>query len=362
MPSSTVFLKASGLQTSPNPLDIQPGAMSEATNVIIKRNNVVESRRGFHLYGNSFGSQSDIAKQLMEYQKRIIRHFSNILQFDTGAVDSNGVEVFAQFAGTYLEPSPGLRIKSIEFNKNFYFTTSNGVQKIAARTPADFTTAPGFITPAGGIKAIDVAAELDVTAGQQNGFLLQDSSVSYRVVWGINDINSNLILGAPSQSVVVTNPLISLLLTDFLRILYALDGVSNDGVSLVSDGDYTNTLKLPFNASADTLRTNLISLTAKLDNDILIAAPASAPLTTVSAQVNSTTGVTLILSGSAATYISDGDSITITGFTDSQLLQLNGLHFTVNNVAGSTLTLTVIGSTTLTTTPSRSDTNGQVNS
>ena len=114
--SSTVNLKASGLFISPNQLDTPPGSLQEATNVIIRRNNVVEKRRGFKLYGNLFGASTQTAKQLLVYRDVILRHYSNILQFD----DLNGN--FTDFTGNYLEPDPGIRIKGISANNNFYFS------------------------------------------------------------------------------------------------------------------------------------------------------------------------------------------------------------------------------------------------
>lgn len=134
--ASNVTLKAVGLNISPNQLDLPPGSLVTASNVIIKRDNVVEPRRGYPLYGNAMGTSSDRAKQLMTYKDRILRHFSNKLEYD-----SNGNGLFLPFCGNYLEAQTGRRIRFIESNGNFYFTTSEGIKKIAARTAADFTTA-----------------------------------------------------------------------------------------------------------------------------------------------------------------------------------------------------------------------------
>jgi len=62
MPSLSIT-KALGLNVSPNALDVPPGSLVEASNIIIRRDNVIESRRGYKLYGNSLGSSSDTAKQ-----------------------------------------------------------------------------------------------------------------------------------------------------------------------------------------------------------------------------------------------------------------------------------------------------------
>ena len=81
--NKTVILKASGLQTSPNELTREDGALIEASNVIIKRDNIVEQRRGFNLYGSPLPDSSQRVKQLTSYRNRILRHYSNKLQFDS---------------------------------------------------------------------------------------------------------------------------------------------------------------------------------------------------------------------------------------------------------------------------------------
>lgn len=197
MPQS-VQLKARGIYTFPNDLsEVPPGSLTEALNVVIDRNSVVEPRRGFAQFGNTFGVDSDRAKQLIVYKDRILLHYD-----DTLAFDSTGAGVYLNFAGTFTETQSGLRIKSIESNGNLYFTSSEGTKKISALTSSDFTTAADYITNAGGIKALDVEASPDYSS---SGFLTVLSKVAYRVVWGITDTNSNLILGSPSARVVVEN-------------------------------------------------------------------------------------------------------------------------------------------------------------
>ena len=174
--ASNVTLKAIGLNLSPNQLDVQPGGLTEASNVIIKRDNVIESRRGFKLYGTSFGTSSDRAKQLMSYKQRIIRHFLDQLQFETTSTNNNGEIVFNTFDGSYTEPEVGRRMRSIESNGNFYFTTNKGVRKISATSGNDFSTNPGYITFSGGVKALDLTGSLNFDSG--SGFLPQDSAAA----------------------------------------------------------------------------------------------------------------------------------------------------------------------------------------
>ena len=197
MPQSRV-LRARGLYTFYNRLSELPeGALVQADNVIVDRNSVIEPRRGIAKFGTDMPDPDDRTKQLLVYKDRILRHFNNTIEFD-----SDGAGTFSAFAGSYLEPETGIRIKYIEANSNLYFTTDSGVQKISAVTAADFTTATDFIRPAGGPRALDVTGEISYN---NPGFFSTLSKVAYRVVWGQRDANNNLILGSPSSRLVVTN-------------------------------------------------------------------------------------------------------------------------------------------------------------
>lgn len=196
--SQSVLLKAKGISVHSNPLGaVAEGSMQEALNVIIDRNEIVEPRRGFYEYGNPFGIGSDRAKNLFTYKDVILRHVTNTLQYD-----SDNLGLFADFnsVGAVTETQPGLRIKAIEANGNFYFVSSLGVRKISAKVATDLLVAN--ITLAGGIKALNINAQANYTI---TGFLSANSKVAYRVVFGIRDANENLILGSPSAREVVYN-------------------------------------------------------------------------------------------------------------------------------------------------------------
>ncbi|MDO3651390.1 hypothetical protein, partial [Nocardia mangyaensis] len=72
-----------------------------------------------------------------------------------------------------------------------------------ATNNSQFTTSSGYIVSAGGPKALDVIGFISPTTG---GFLAADQAVGYRIVWGIKDTQSNVILGEPSGRLVITNP------------------------------------------------------------------------------------------------------------------------------------------------------------
>jgi hypothetical protein len=350
MPSS-ITLKAIGLNLQPNQLDPQsvpPGSLNVASNVIIRRDNVLESRRGYKLYAESLGTSSDRAKQLMTYKGRILRHFSNQLEYDTLINDINGNSIFDAFCGTFLEAQTGRRIRFIEANGNFYFTTSYGIKKISALTAADFTTScsPQFVTQAGGIKALDVSARLNTFLGNESGFLPQDSAVSYRIVWGMIDANKNEILGTPSQSVSIFNPLINLELNDFNNLLVQLDNVSDAiPASLISDGNYFTSLNLPINASAGNLLTNLTGLAVKLDEDIFYAndTGVGAPLQIASANVVSGVATITFSVGNPQNYFLSGSHIYLTNFLPTSGI-INGPQV-VATVTPTTITFNTVAGT-----------------
>ncbi len=195
--SQNVTLKAAGISTLNNPFSsVQDGSLAEGLNINIDRNNVIEPRRGMSQYGNTFGAGDDRALQLFNYKDIIIRHALSSLQYD-----SDGAGTFVSFAGGDTDPiEAGLRIKGIEANGNFYFTTLDGIKKLSARTSSDFPSIS--IQDAGGAKGLDVQATLNYS---NSGFLEANSKVAYRIVWGYNDNNNNLILGSASARTVVYN-------------------------------------------------------------------------------------------------------------------------------------------------------------
>lgn len=341
---STSQLQASGLNVSDNSLSVGSNYLIQADNIIIKRNNVIESRRGYPLYGNSFGTETDRASQLISYKNRILRHYNDILQFDDGTGN------FTSFSGSFPDVVPGLRMRSIEANGNLYFTTANGIEKLSARTAADFSsesnlvTQTGTVIPAGGVNALGATATLDVTLGDINDILPQDSAAAYRIVWGTNDANGNLILGTPSAPVVIYNPLTNLIVGDLLNTLQSLDNINQTG-SLINDGDYVATYKLPINATASELQTNILGLASELDFDIQYTNGATVQVST--SQRNSPTGGVIVFNTDMSIYLSVGDLIVGTNFTNPEF---DNNILTINTITGGGATVTVTPTTNFTAT------------
>lgn len=311
--ASTSLIKALGLNRSINALEAPEGTLFEASNVIIRRDDVVESRRGYDLFGVPFGTSVDRCKQMAEYKNRIIRHYSDKLQFED-ELNNDGEMNFLTFSGSYLDALSGYRFRSIEGNGNFYFTSSEGIKKISAKTVDDFSTSPGFITQAGGIKALDLSGRLNLVQGETGGFLPQDSVVGYKIVWGLKDANNNLVLGTPSDFVTIYNFLSSYLVLDFNNLLNNLDALNQPASSMITDGDYVQDLLLSQTAGSSSIYNNLISLSDKIDKDIVFANAAIGPLIVGSVTVTNGTVRVIFSSGNPQNYFDVGDTILLSNF------------------------------------------------
>lgn len=325
--ATTVILKAAGLITSPNELDRNEGSLTLASNVIVRRDGILEQRRGFKLYGNEADST---VKQITSYRDRLIRHYGSTLQYDS---DSSGD--FVSYTVPVRETETGLRIKFAESNGNLYFTTADGIKKLSAKNATQLSE----IQPesAGSVKALDIKGKIAFTQNNQTGFLTQDSVVAYRMVWSKKDNNGNLLSGSPSQRALVYNPLTYLMIRDFSSVLGVLDDLVNSPSSTarIDDGDYY-TLTLPTTADASQLRTQLISLAAKLDNNILIANQTTAPLVISGASITSGICTITFSAGDATTFWNPGSALFLAGFAPATGT-LNGAQL-LTTVTSSTVT------------------------
>lgn len=186
-------LNAKGLYTFSNYYSqIPAGAQLVAENVNVDRDGIIEPRRGFKQL--ALLPSSVEPKQLLTYKDTILAHYNNSLAFYTGSA-------FDTFAGTLTEVETGLRVKGVESNGNFYFTSNDGIKKIAVTSSAEFNN---LLTPsnAGGIKALNTNVALNYST---LGFLENNRKVGYRVLWATNDVNGNAILGSPSSFVEISN-------------------------------------------------------------------------------------------------------------------------------------------------------------
>lgn len=191
--SNSSMNRAKGLYTFQNFLSFIPeGSLLDATNVVIDADGIIQPRRGINKY-QSFGSASSVAEQVMSYKNNTLVNYSDSVAYD------NGSGSYVTYDGSFPEVDAGLRMKYVEMNGNLYVTTGNGVMKIAAATN-DLSIAN--VSLAGGIAALDGSGVIDYSSP---GFFTGLSTVAYRIVFGTTDVNNNLILGSPSQQIVLYN-------------------------------------------------------------------------------------------------------------------------------------------------------------
>ena len=182
-------LKISGLHTNPNQFsEIPEGALQVADNIQIDKGSVAEPRRGQAKYGKVNASYNGSIDALYDYNDTLLVSYNNKLAKD------NGSGTFTDYTNTYTPPT-GHRIKSTQANKNFYFTTTSNIKKMAVLTDEPINS--------GSPRALDGYCSIDT--GSSNGFLGNGESVAYRFVWGYKDANDNLIIGSPSGRATVTN-------------------------------------------------------------------------------------------------------------------------------------------------------------
>lgn len=181
-----VQLDNKGLYTYNNLLSqVPPGAMTIANNIVIDRPGIGETRRGFNFYGTSLPSAGI---------KGFV-YLSRLLWYCSGGqlvYDSDGLGTWITYTGSFFPPT-GNFVNSTQASGNFYYTTNNGVYKIAGLT--------GTPMQAGSPPALDLSA---ASAGVGSA-IVTNSQVAYSVVWGYTDANNNLILGAPSSWAFLTN-------------------------------------------------------------------------------------------------------------------------------------------------------------
>lgn len=304
MPQS-VTLKVKGLVTDPNNLGSVPdGALIEADNIYLSSDDVAEPRRGFKVYGNSMGITTDRAKQLLIYQNKLIRHYANVLQYDSLSGGS-----FTSYSGNYLEPDTNLKIRGVELNGNFYMTTASGVKKL------DKIDTP--IQEPGGIKALDTEASI---ATGISGFLLNNNQVAYRLVWGYKDLNNNLILGAPSNRVIVSLGINDLLYLDFNNLRVKLDAAGAVGDPELTDTNYVSTITaLTANDTAATFNARLKQLATKIENDLAYTTQArygrNGSISSITAASNA------VVTTSTVHGMQTGDKVVLAGTNSIPALQ-----------------------------------------
>lgn len=185
-------LNISGLHTNENPLNPQsPGALELADNCVIDAFNIIKSRRGFNYYGTKITlSPGQYIDWINSFQSKLLIHYGTTI-----AYDSDGAGTWSAYTGSFSPPTGAYKIHGVEgVNKNFYFTSSNGIYKIDTVTNSPYL--------AGVPQGLDGTAAL---AGSGSGWFNGQSNAAYHTIFGYYDANNNLLLGSPSEIYTVSN-------------------------------------------------------------------------------------------------------------------------------------------------------------
>ena len=188
-------LDAKGIYSYASPLGAQspPGAMSAALNVNADQVGMMSLRRGFNFYSaTQFTVTNGLITKLFVYENTLYASF-NGGQF----AQDDGTGTWTTYgSGFLMDPPAGGFLHQMLAGGNSYFTTFNGAYKLSGIN----STAP---YPAGSPPALDTQAYVSTVVS--SGFLNAQSNCAYEIVWGYTDQSNLLILGAPSEPIVVSN-------------------------------------------------------------------------------------------------------------------------------------------------------------
>jgi len=168
------------------------------------------------------------------------------------------------YSGIVISGSRRSRI--LGANKNLYFTTDNGVKKIESISDLRVRSA-----------GIPQALDLRARAIDQDGAFVGNSQIGYRICFGRRDGNKNLLIGAPSDIVVINNS--PFLATAGARVgnVVTVNTVTVDhglgtsqfitvdngtGVTPVPDGEYLVTVPGAASGCAYTWIANVVTVTS----------------------------------------------------------------------------------------------------
>ncbi|PJZ98869.1 hypothetical protein CH369_18055 [Leptospira levettii] len=185
----TLTVNLQGLFINNNPISSETaplGSLKEALNTVVNRQGIISSRRGFSNYSDEIVG-GDISS-IFQYRDKLIIHSEDRIFRDEG----NGE--WTQLATNIELADISYKLRSVQSKNNLYFTSNKGIKKLESLESS--------VKDAGIPKALNGNAVL-VDSGAT--WFPTGTNVAYRVVIGTNDINGNLLLGSPSQRLILSN-------------------------------------------------------------------------------------------------------------------------------------------------------------
>lgn len=185
----TLTVNLQGLFINNNPISSETaplGSLKEALNTVVNRQGIISSRRGFSNYSDEIVG-GDISS-IFQYRDKLIIHSEDRIFRDEG----NGE--WTQLATNIELADISYKLRSVQSKNNLYFTSNKGIKKLESLESS--------VKDAGIPKALNGNAVL-VDSGST--WFPTGTNVCYRVVIGTKDINNNLLLGSPSQRLIISN-------------------------------------------------------------------------------------------------------------------------------------------------------------
>lgn len=183
--------KCKGLFAQQNSFDVPDGALERSLNIVVNNDDIISKVRGYYQY---YDPSSSILNNLFYYKSTLLAAFADKMAYFTDIGSSpNETGMATTLTGQAIAITSTRVSRSVEQNGNLYATTDNGVVKI------DNYNAKVF--KAGSPPALDLRGSFFAANGPISG----ESEVGYRVCFGRTDANDNLILGAPSDILTLTN-------------------------------------------------------------------------------------------------------------------------------------------------------------
>jgi hypothetical protein len=231
-----------GLENQKNSFNQSSGSFETAENAVLQQDEILSKRRGYKLF---YETPTGTPLNLFNYKDSLIYLHSSGLQkynLDASYNYSSTTTLSGQtFTCTYPY--------STQAAGNLYVMTDGFLLKMEDTTSS--------LLKAGVAKAPDLeylALGSGTTNSPITGIHTPDTQIGYRVVFGRKDVNSNLVLGAPSELTINSNTLYTAssvsLSTYTVTVTYNSHGlVTNDFVTIrnsngtvaVPDGEYVIT-------------------------------------------------------------------------------------------------------------------------
>lgn len=185
------LIKPAGLITDPNAISgAPPGALSEALNVVIRRDGIVQPRPGFQ----RIDTETDDGDPIVTGAVVRMLPWKSALLLGT----TSGILIVDPRDGSVLNgPTPadvladagsGLALRGVESRSNLYFTAKDGVRKYTSTTDADPILS--------GVNGRPFVAFVAITGA--SGWMTQNDAVAYRFTLVRRDENEVVVESSPS--------------------------------------------------------------------------------------------------------------------------------------------------------------------